>query len=413
MGISGEDMRGALKERERGRVHSRVHSRRILLRFAHPPMSAPIKLTRRDFLRTTAGALALPAVAAAAPPAGEAFSFVLLGDLHYDKLEHHDMAWLDKNKAGDLSQIRNYSRITADITPKLLATARESVAEARAAFVLQVGDLVEGLCGTAELAARQNLEALAFVESMQLGVPFLFTKGNHDVTGDGAPEAFQKVFHPYLSRQSGGKLEGACYTLEHGDALFCFFDAYDKASLDWLEAALARRTARHCFVLIHPPVVPYGARATWHLYSSERDRSRREKLLTLLGQQNAFVLGGHIHKYSTLTRTTPAGGRFVQVAVSSIVNALDVQPKDQLSGLAEYNGDQIRVEPRHSPETEKERRAVYEAEKPFVTTFAYADLPGHAVISVDGARVAAKIYSGVSRQLWKEVDLVKAMDGSL
>jgi hypothetical protein len=376
-------------------------------------MNAPLNLTRRDFLRTTAGALALPAIAAAAPTGGRPFSFVLLGDLHYDKLEHHDMAWLDKNKAGDLSQIRNYSRIAADITPKLFATVRESVAETKAAFVLQVGDLVEGLCGTEELAARQNTEALAFVEHAQLGVPFLFTKGNHDVTGEGAPAAFEKVFHPYLSRQSGGKLDGACYTIEHNDALFCFFDAYDKASLDWLEAALARRTARHCFVLIHPPVVPYGARATWHLYSSERDRSRREKLLTLLGKQNAFVLGGHIHKYSTLTRTTPGGGRFVQVAVSSIVNAPNVQPKDQLSGVAEYTGDQIRVEPQHSPETEKQRRAIYEAEQPFVTTFAYADLPGHAVISIDGPQVTARMYAGVSRQLYKEVDLVKAMNGSV
>ena len=83
--------------------------------------------------------------------------------------------------------------------------------------------------------------------------------------------------------QSGGfsavatKLDAANYTIEHGDALFCFFDAYDKASLDWLEAVLAKRTARHCFVIIHPPVVPYGARATWNLYSAERDKAQREK----------------------------------------------------------------------------------------------------------------------------------------
>src|SRR4051794_22701807 len=104
-------------------------------------MNAPLNLTRRDFLRSTAGALALPALSTAAPPPGEAFSFVLLGDLHYDKLEHHDMAWLEKNKVGDLSQIRNYSRIAADITPRLFATVRETVAETKAAFVLQVGDL--------------------------------------------------------------------------------------------------------------------------------------------------------------------------------------------------------------------------------------------------------------------------------
>ena len=372
--------------------------------------------TRRRFLQNTTAAAAGLALAPQSSPAAERapFSFVLLGDLHFDKLEHHDMTWLEKNKAGDLSQIKNYSRITAEITPRLFATVRESVAETKAAFVLQVGDLVEGLCGSEELAARQDSEALAFVEGMKLGVPFVFTKGNHDVTGDGAAEAFAHVFHPFLNAQTasftgGGKLTSANYAIEHGGALFCFFDAYDKASLDWLEAALAKRTARHCFVAIHPPVVPYGARATWHLYSSERDKPRREKLLALLGKQNAFVLGGHIHKFNTLARTTPGGGKFVQLAVSSIINAPEVRPKDHLSGIGEYNGDQIRVEPAHSPATEKERRAVYDAEKPFVTAFEYADLPGHAIVTVNANRVTAQIFSGVSRQLWRTIDLSKAI----
>jgi hypothetical protein len=35
------------------------------------------------------------------------------------------------------------------------------------------------------------------------------------------------------------------------------------------------------------------------------------------------------------------------------------------------------------------------------------------VITVDGARVTAKMYAGVSRQLWKEVDLVQVMNGSV
>ncbi len=373
-------------------------------------------ITRRQFLQTSAAAATALALPSAAQASADAFSFVLLGDLHYDKLEHHDMAWLEKNKAGDLSQIRNYSRITADITPQLFATVRESVAESKAAFVLQVGDLVEGLCGNEQLAARQDSEALAFVESMKPGVPFVFTKGNHDVTGDGATEAFKEMFLPFLSKQTerfnaSGKLTSANYTIEHGGALFCFFDAYDPLSFDWLEAALAQRTARHCFVVIHPPVVPYGARATWHLYSSTKDKPKREKLLTLLGKQNAFVLGGHIHKFSTLTRTTPGRGKFVQLAVSSIINTPEIKPKDQLSGIGEYNGDQIRVEPAHSPDTEKERRAVYEAEKEFVTTFEYADLPGHAIVTVNATQVTAQMFSGVTRKLWRTVDLTKVMNG--
>lgn len=364
-----------------------------------PSMKA---ITRRQLLQSTA-ALALPSVTPAAPT-GEAFSFVLLGDLHYDKLKHHYMPWLQEHKAGDLSQIQNYSRITANVTPKLFASVRESVTETKAAFVVQVGDLVQGLCGTEEHSMRQNKEALAFIEDQKLGVPFWFTKGNHDITGDGAKEAFANAFHPFLTKQSAN-LHGANYAIEHGDALFCFFDAYDNTSLDWLEATLAKRTARHCFVVIHPPVAPYGARSTWHLYAAERDKPRREKLLTLLGKQNAIVLGGHIHRYNNLTRKTPGGGRFTQLAVSSVIKDADIKPGTELHGTASYNGDQISVEPRFSPETAAERRAVYATEAPFVKTFEYADLPGHAVITVDGANVNVAMHRGITREVWKTAAL--------
>jgi len=377
--------------------------------------------TRRHLLKTSLGAAASLATAIPAAQASTdvAFSFILLGDLHYDKLEHHDMGWLQKKKGGDLGQIKNYSRITADIMPKLFAQVRETVAklnqtpETKVAFVLQVGDIVEGLCGTAELATRQNSEAINFVRNAKLGVPFLFTKGNHDVTGDGAPEAFKEVFHPFLSEQTAvlkrgaEKLQRAAYTVEQGNALFCYFDAYDAESLDWLEAALAKRSAAHCFVAIHPPVVPYGARATWHLYSSEKDKAKRVKLLELLGKQNAFVLGGHIHKFNTICRSTPGGGKFAQLAISSVIGSDDVKPKDELHGPAEYNGDQIRVEPHFSPDTEAARRAVYAAEAPSVKEFEYADLPGYAVVTVKGESVKADMYAGISSRLWKTVDLVK------
>ncbi len=372
-----------------------------------------MQLTRRHFLQTAAAA-ALPQVGHAAAESG-AFSFVLLGDLHFDRLEHHDMAWLDKHHGGDLSQIKNYSRITADIMPELFATVRASASAAKAAFVLQVGDLVEGLCGTAELSARQNEEALAFVKSMNLGRPFLFTKGNHDVTGDGALEAFKGVFHPFMREQSTGlkgshEREKAFYTVEHGDALFCFFDAYDGgASLEWLEAVLAKRTARHCFVIIHPPVVPYGARATWHVFSADRDLAKREKLLTMLGKQRAIVLGGHIHRFNTISRETPGGGRFAQFAISSVVSSARVKAETELSGIAAYNGDQIRVEPRFSPETAEARRAVYVDEAPHVKAFEYADLPGHATITIDGDSVSATMHVGTTREVWKVIDFSKLL----
>jgi hypothetical protein len=126
----------------------------------------------------------------------------------------------------------------------------------------------------------------------------------------GATEAFESVFQPFLGEQAaalGGdsRMGTARYLIEYGGALFCFFDTYDKESLDWLEAALAQRTVRHCFVVVHSPVVSYGARATWHLFSSERQKAHRDRLLKLLRKHNAFVLSGHIYKYKLLVRASP------------------------------------------------------------------------------------------------------------
>jgi len=260
------------------------------------------------------------------------------------------MGWLQKNKSEDLGQIQNYSRITAEITPRLFATVRDAITDLNAhtktpvAFVLQVGDMVEGLCWTEELATRQNQEALAFVRNAKLGAPFFFTKGNHDMTGDGATEAYKNVFYPFLSEQTagfkgGGNLQKAFYAIEHGAALFCCFDAYDNDSLDWLDATTAKRTARHCFVVIRPPAVPYGARATWYLYNGDKEKARRGKILSLLGRQNVYVVGGHIHKFNTIVRETSDNGKFAQLGIS-IINELDVQPMNLLAGaekLAERN----------------------------------------------------------------------------
>lgn len=375
--------------------------------------------SRREFVHTLSSATAALALTPALCPAAgaEAFSFVLLGDLHYDQLQHHDLAWLEKEKPDDLRQVRDYSRISAENLPRLLTTVRETIADlarsadSRVAFTAQLGDWVEGLCGSETLARRQNADAIQCLRDAKLGVPFLFTKGNHDITGEGAPAAFKSVFWPFLDEQlsacgkGAGQRSSARYTLEVGNALFCFFDAYDPESLPWLEAALAKRSSQHCFVLLHPPVVPYGARSTWHLFAGERQQASRERILELLGKNNAIVLTAHIHKYSFLERATSHAGRFVQLGLGSVMSSAEVKAGHVLKGVDSYTPDQVTVEPNFSPSTQAQRRAVYEAEMPAVKQFEYADLPAYAVLTVDGSRVNAKVFSGFSRQVWRSLDL--------
>jgi hypothetical protein len=390
----------------------------------------PSATTRRHFLQksATAAGLALTpgwlrAAPAPTPSPAKAFTFVLLGDLHFDRPEHHDLAWVRREKPNDVRQIEGYCRNTREVTPRLFATVRETIATlnaspaTRVALVLQAGDLVEGLCGSEELSVRQNTEAIAFVRDARLGAPFLFTKGNHDITGPGAVAAFGQVFHPYLTAEARSvapaiaDVESGSYTVGAGRAQFAFFDAYEAGeSLEWFEAVAAKRTAEHLFVVVHPPVVPYGARATWHVFSSAKEQARREKFLALLGDQHALVLGGHIHKFNAMARRA-GRGRFAQFALSSVLTAPTAAPKTVLAGLASYTPDQIKVEPDFSPANETERRAVYEAERPFVTAFDYADLPGYAVVTVDGPRVAVQMYGGTGRELWRTVDLTALAAG--
>lgn len=42
-----------------------------------------------------------------------------------------------------------------------------------------------------------------------------------------------------------------------------------------------------------------------------------------------------------------------------------------------------------------------------MSDFEYADLPGYAVVTVDGAKVDAEIFAGTSRQRWRTVDLIE------
>lgn len=365
-------------------------------------------LSRRALLGGAAGLLAAAPAWADAQP--QPFTFPLLGDLHFDRPEHHDMDWLAKEHPGDVRQVEEYSRITRDAMPGLFAEVREQVAAAntRVPFVLHVGDLVEGLCGTPELARRQNEEALRFVSEARLGAPLVMTKGNHDVTGPGAAEAYDRVLLPAATGTPPADISN--YSATVGNALFLFYDAYRPGALDWLEKALENRIARHVFLVIHPPVVPYNARSSWHVFAKAAQAPQRGRLLSLLGKHRAIVLSGHLHKYACVVRQTDAGP-FVQLAVSSVLYTRDGKRRDELSGLERYGADLVDLEPAFDVKSTEERRELLKAEKPQIRHWDYADTSGYAMVSVGGDQVRAGIYTGLGKRLWKTVDLTALLAG--
>ncbi|MHC4685199.1 MAG: hypothetical protein ACYTEW_12930, partial [Planctomycetota bacterium] len=57
-------------------------------------------------------ALALGTANAQGNRPGCTYSFVYLGDIHFDKKYHHDFEWVQANKPNDIRQIEDYVRIT-------------------------------------------------------------------------------------------------------------------------------------------------------------------------------------------------------------------------------------------------------------------------------------------------------------
>lgn len=366
------------------------------------------RLTRRGVI---SGAASLALGAGLRPAAADAsFAFPLLGDLHYDRLSHHDMEWLKREQPNDVHQVQEYSEMTRESLPRLFPEVRalSQASRSKVPFVVHVGDFIEGVCGTPELALLQCHEAINFVRAEKLGAPFLFTKGNHDITGPGAKDAFDQALLPFLSEETGQELRRASYAVPQGDALFVYYDAYNRDSLAWLEKTLEARTERHLFFVIHPPVIPFGARSNWALFTRPGQEADRERLLRVLGRNRAMVLCGHLHKYGATVRRTPEGS-FLQLMVSSIIRNPDAEPKNHLEGRKNCGPDLVLLEPKFSPDTAGVRRELLQSEAPHIGHFEYADAPGYAMIEVDGPKVQARIFKGLGARYWKTINLTELL----
>jgi len=355
--------------------------------------------------------LALGAAIAQGKRPGPAYSFVYLGDMHFDKRNHHDFEWVQTNKPKDIRQIEDYIRNTEKYTPGLLRRIQTSIesSNGRIKMIVQGGDLTEGLCGSRELQETQFKDVKEFIRNYIPETTFIPTKGNHDITGPGAKEAFNSVMLPWISNECKKQINSASFYFMKGPDLFVFFDAYHDNNLDWLEKTLSENKHRYVFVVMHPPAVPYNARSTWHIFSRAKEKDVRERFLNILGAHKVILLTAHLHKYSFLARRT-SRGTFVQLSINSVISSTKIFVKNHLKGIENYSSRLVELEPEFQPDTKKERQKLLEDEKPYITYFEYADFPGYAIINVSDMGTNSDIYMGDSDKVWKNVHLSSVLN---
>lgn len=313
-------------------------------------------------------------------PTGNNHEFIVLGDMHYDLVENHDMDWVNANGFHD-QIVKSYSRNTARFIPRFVKTVKQMSERPGMLAIVQLGDMSEGLAGSDEKVRKMNRNLFRFIDSIDFKLPFIMTKGNHDITGPGAREAFKEIYVPGIRRI--GKFDDNTthghYTKRVDDILFAVYDCFEKeCSPAWLDSVLSNSDARHKFVLIHEPVIPINYQCR-HLYRRPKDSSRRRDLLKAIASNKAIVLAGHIHQYAVLRRDTE-WGPIVQINVNSVINNDD---RDKLINVTtEYDPDMVDLFPHWHGDDIEQRREMLAAEAPHIRYYKWADMPGYAVITV-------------------------------
>ena len=342
--------------------------------------------------------------------AAQKSSLIVLGDLHYDLPENHEMEWL-KDKPGDLRQINEYTAITRENWNDFMSVIREKAESEQPQIkaVVQVGDFSEGLAGSAEKAREMAADVITAIDKTHIPVPWIIAKGNHDITGPGAEEAFQEYYVPLFRKQTGNPaINNASYSYSSGSIQIVCIDPWDKETdmAAFLESEFSKSHARFKFVAVHEPVIPVTERC-WHILRN--DEAKREKLLEVIAKNKAIVLCGHLHRYSVVRRNTPYGP-IVQVMVISVVRDRNyIMPGKVIEAYGPSLAENV---PEWQPETLEARKAMLMEEEKFVTYYHQTDLPGYAVIKTDATHSTVQLsyYAAFAGKPYETVDLFKLLN---
>ena len=280
-----------------------------------------MELSRLSFLKLALGAGAgslMPGCMAKPKDGGSTYSVALLGDTHFDSMDNkfYHAKYLSSTteqryKAHLKEHVRNAKMWTERMPSLLRASAKSATPDT--AFILQMGDLVQGDCNDPAMHRRMLTDAFNLIKGAYGGeLPFISVVGNHDIRGDiptdGTREAFDAWQPPAVSKELKQKVTGTTFSFRHGPDAFVVVDFNDpRPDFDLLLKVLdSTDGARHLFLVSHGPTIPNGASRWFLLGGKDRTEERRE-LLRRLAKRNAIVLSGHTHKIEYYDCVLPEG----------------------------------------------------------------------------------------------------------
>lgn len=328
--------------------------------------------------------------------AGEKYSFMALGDIHFDGQEYHLTPVKPRYQN---ARQRNINMWKNGSSQAVLQAAAKSVTP-EMPFVLQLGDFVQGDCDTHALLEKMFAESFKLVKSFFPDHKLLAAIGNHDGHVSKHPDfqhiPVKKAFLPLIERELGRPTSDGNYVVEHGQDLYIFVNPFaGKApAVKFVKEALKNHPAsRYTFFITHLPIFPG---ATSHATTLIPGRG---ELIKELARRNAIILSAHTHLPAFVRVETP-DGTLTQITVSSLGYAWNPQKKNRVvrQDFAAYTAGIVPTQ-RNTPSVVKlineiKQYKIHEYE-------IHAAWSGFAVIDVNDQAVTVKYYSNDSGKPWR------------
>ncbi len=248
------------------------------------------------------------------------YTFAVIGDIHYDRMEFHDLRkmkhlgiphgkhvlnedgyfswrkqtkWVELNKGGTVESATPLNEMMwQKYTPIMLDKAAARAKAAKALYTFQLGDMIHGDCYDFDLH-KKNLEQ----GLQQLTKRFdnvLVVCGNHDTRGIEGGKAWDQVINTHLDKTIKNlKRKNTNYYFTIGKDLYLCYDLMNVDIPFFEQAVRENPNARYTFFISHVPLLPTGKHAVNAILSDDL-----KPLLALLEKANAIVLSGHTHKVS-------------------------------------------------------------------------------------------------------------------
>ena len=253
---------------------------------------------------------------------GSSYSVAVLGDLHYDG----ETAKKFHSERFNTQEFLRNKAMWEEETPALLAASAKCVG-ADTAFVLQLGDLIQGQTKSYSAHTQMLAEATSVLKETYPTLPVISVVGNHDVLGkENAAQAYRDYMIPWQAAQLAPLAANAVTNTTFGfrlgkDLWICinFNDGVETVPI--VKKLLADNPdVRYTFVTTHGPVLPMDLwKCRWFYLGRDNtpaNKCRRE-MRALFAQRNAIVLSGHVHSLE-YKDWHGDGGRITEMVVNSV-----------------------------------------------------------------------------------------------